>query len=89
MDEHSIDKAPDAAADWPDQIYSLLKTHNNPFKTLKNSINSYKKRFTTWTSSFETYNRIGKTCNNLSNTATHSNPQLLLIATPQEPVKHL
>ena len=28
MDEHSIDKAPDAAADWPDQIYSLLKTHN-------------------------------------------------------------
>ena len=28
MDEHSIDKAPDAAADWPDQIYSLLKMHN-------------------------------------------------------------
>jgi sulfopyruvate decarboxylase TPP-binding subunit len=28
MDEHAIDKAPDAAADWPDQIYSLLKTHN-------------------------------------------------------------
>ncbi|MEY4793136.1 MAG: hypothetical protein RL724_72, partial [Pseudomonadota bacterium] len=27
MDQHSIDKAPDAAADWPDQIYSLLKTH--------------------------------------------------------------
>jgi sulfopyruvate decarboxylase TPP-binding subunit len=28
MDEHAIDKAPDAAAEWPDQIYSLLKTHN-------------------------------------------------------------
>ncbi|MCA3369832.1 MAG: phosphonopyruvate decarboxylase [Roseomonas sp.] len=28
MDQHAIDKAPDAAAEWPDQIYSLLKTHN-------------------------------------------------------------
>ncbi|MCA3308751.1 MAG: phosphonopyruvate decarboxylase [Roseomonas sp.] len=28
MDEHAIDKAPDAAAEWPDQIYSLLKSHN-------------------------------------------------------------
>ena len=27
MDPNSIDKAPDAAASWPDQIYDLLKKH--------------------------------------------------------------
>lgn len=28
MDQNAIDKAPDAAAAWPDQIYDLLKKHN-------------------------------------------------------------
>jgi sulfopyruvate decarboxylase alpha subunit len=27
MDPHAIDKAPDAAASWPDQIYDVLKRH--------------------------------------------------------------
>ena len=27
MDPNAIDKAPDAAAAWPDQIYDLLKKH--------------------------------------------------------------
>lgn len=27
MDQNAIDKAPDASADWPDQIYGLLKKH--------------------------------------------------------------
>lgn len=27
MDPNAIDKAPDAAADWPDQIFDLLKKH--------------------------------------------------------------
>ncbi|HYF08273.1 MAG TPA: phosphonopyruvate decarboxylase [Acetobacteraceae bacterium] len=28
MDQNAIDKAPDAAAAWPDQIYGLLKKHD-------------------------------------------------------------
>lgn len=28
MDQNAIDKAPDASAAWPDQIYDLLKKHN-------------------------------------------------------------
>lgn len=28
MDQNAIDKAPDAEATWPDQIYGLLKKHN-------------------------------------------------------------
>lgn len=28
MDQNAIDKAPDASATWPDQIYDLLKKHN-------------------------------------------------------------